>query len=464
MLVPNTSSPDVVCDPYMNIYNCYGSKESFYSIFFCLLVTLVATVYGLCVSTTRWRHGIGMKLLHCVEGYWLPTYIDSVIMTCYLCNAYRMFHYICMLADWPRHWVWRGLLTGIFIFTVHIPVIIMIVGIISYIPSIFIRRSIFKQNDNAIGRLQRNTLYVPSAKQLFWISILLASSYLLCLLANSLSLGWIRARGMASIDDPVHRVLGSYAAIYSTILFVMALYYAHGFNIILCNHIHRTSLNGSLKSEEINAGFRFRRIFIILIVATVSCVFFSILTTAFLLSLWPTIVLFVGGHALTYQTILIGVFYTQSQNTKAYIRRLTLSEETNYRHHDNNDNNNAWHTITNNAYLEFDKSHEEYSPPCHSFVMSFVPSAKGPLRFSKSSGKASPYLNHLSISNNEDINSYGLQSTRIGIDRFDGGGDDYMGVSRRKERSRWNNEAHIDAEPRRPPPSVQSVQTRPSSM
>jgi hypothetical protein len=204
----------------------------------------------------------------------------------------------------------------------------------------------FKQNESVIGQSQNYTLYVSSAKRLFWISIFIALTYLFFLLANSISLGWIRDCGITHMDDPVHRVLGSYAAIYSTILFAMALYYGHDFNTIICNHIYKTSLSGSLESEELNAAVRFRRIFIILVIATASCVFFSVLTTAFLLSLWPTIVLFVGGHALTYQTILIGVFYTQSQNTKAYVRRLTLSEKT---------NNNAWHTITNNAYLELEK-------------------------------------------------------------------------------------------------------------
>lgn len=140
MLLPNTS-PDVVCDPYMNIYDCYGSEASFYSILSCLLFTFVTTVYGLYVSVTRLRHGIEFKPVRCMEGHWLPTYIDSTVMICYICNTYRMFHYICMLTDWPRHWIFRSLLTGIFIFTVHIPIIILMLGIINYIPSIFIRRS-----------------------------------------------------------------------------------------------------------------------------------------------------------------------------------------------------------------------------------------------------------------------------------------------------------------------------------
>ncbi|RKP25923.1 hypothetical protein SYNPS1DRAFT_22209 [Syncephalis pseudoplumigaleata] len=137
------------------------------------------------------------------------------------------------------------------------------------------------------------------------------------------------------------------------------------------------------------------------------------MTTVFLLDIWPTLVIFVGGHVVAYQGILISLFYTQSQNTKAYVRRMSMAEQT---------TQDAWHTITTNAYLEVNKSGTEGSLPSHSVSLQRGGQASPPPRYSsRLSAKGQAYLNVVA-KHSEFMTSHGLQSTRI-VD-----GDDYLGA------------------------------------
>ncbi|KAI9598957.1 hypothetical protein BDF19DRAFT_429631 [Syncephalis fuscata] len=422
MKVLNTP-PETVCDPYMNIYDCYGSDMLFYGTIVCLAITVSINIYGGYVSIIRWRNDMPIKLVHRVDGCWLPTYIDSVLLAAYLCNTYRIFFYICVLVDWPRNWISRSVLTGTLLYTMFLPLLVLLTGIISYIPSIFIRRSIFKHDNYLSTSKATYTLYAPTANQLFWMSAILATLHYIILISISICLGWIRHRGITKWDDPVHRVLGSY---------------------FVFGHVIMLFLN----TEEINAGHRFRRIFITFALGSIASVVLGALVTAFLLSLWPSIIFFVGGNGVVYQTILLVLFYTQSQNTKAYLRRSTIPEQV---------TSAAWHTMITNAYLEPSKSIVEYNPSCVSLreqSQGFI-SAR-PRVFNI---KPRYFVRPNMAKTNEIASCYGLQSTRMGFDGI-GGGDDYMGTNW-KGHNKSNEElcASIEAM-QSPPPEYHFIQSQ----
>ncbi|KAI9597559.1 hypothetical protein BDF19DRAFT_435488 [Syncephalis fuscata] len=333
----NNTKPlsNVVCITTVSGYEC-GDRQVLYNLdvaIFCF--ALITFLLAVAIILYRWYHGLFTSIFRRIDDYWMPKPVDILLLGWCVEKLLRTCSYFLQVIHAPANTLAQQIPYLIATSLLRLAMVQFVVGIITYIPAMFICRPRSSKAVNYVLQVASNgqstvtqsgyTLHVPSTRALYWINVIYSMLWILFTLMIGIEITVFQVRDDQESAKHANSILTSASNFNFCVILLVSCYYCYGFYRIMRTHADQSINSSKLKRGETTAARNFRNIFLgILSLPLVSLILAIVQYAERSASRGTTSVLIfnmVSRHIIIYSVIEWVVFFFIFRNSQNQARR-----------------------------------------------------------------------------------------------------------------------------------------------